>query len=114
MAGFPRPAGNPGTAGGLLTPCGCPFILNTESEVPLLGRNVMAGWDEQLAELEAEFPGWHVWRSNAGRWWATRTGSVLRREDLGTGRVMTVDADDASSLRSQLLTQIQLDREVMG
>jgi len=74
----------------------------------------MAGWDEQLAEFEAEFPGWHVWRSNAGRWWATRTGSVLRREDLGTGRVMTVDADDASSLHSQLLTQIRLDREVMG
>ena len=74
----------------------------------------MAGWDEQLAELEAEFPGWHVWRSNAGRWWATRTGSVLRREDLGTGRVMTVDADDASSLRSQLHAQIRLDRGVMG
>ena len=36
----------------------------------------MAGWDEQVAELEAEFPGWHVWRSNAGRWWATRTGAV--------------------------------------
>ncbi len=74
----------------------------------------MAGWDEQFAELEAEFPGWHVWRSNAGRWWATRTGSVLRREDLGAGRVMTVDADDVSSLRDQLLTQIRLDREVSG
>ena len=74
----------------------------------------MAGWDEQLAELEAEFSGWHVRRSSAGRWWATRTGSVLRREDLRTGRVMTVDADDASSLRSQLLTQIRLDREIMG
>ena len=50
----------------------------------------MAGWDERIAQLEAEFPGWHIWRSNAGRWWATRTGTVLRREDLGTGRVMTV------------------------
>ena len=49
----------------------------------------MTGWDERIAQLEAEFPGWHIWRSNAGRWWATRTGSVLRREDLGTGRVMT-------------------------
>jgi hypothetical protein len=73
----------------------------------------MAGWDEQVAEvakLEAEFPGWHVWRSNAGRWWATRTGAVLRREDLGTGRVMTVDADDMSALRHQLLAQARLDR----
>jgi hypothetical protein len=69
----------------------------------------MAGWDEQVAELEAEFPGWHVWRSSAGRWWATRTGAVLRREDLGTGRVMTVDADDMSALRHQLLGQARLD-----
>lgn len=72
----------------------------------------MAGWDEQLAKLEAEFPWWHIWRSDAGRWWATRTGAVLRREHLGAGRVMTVDADDLGSLRSQLLTQAQLDREV--
>ena len=62
----------------------------------------MAGWDERIAQLEAEFPGWHIWRSNADRWWATRTGAVLRREDLGTGRVMTVDADDPSALRDQL------------
>jgi hypothetical protein len=74
----------------------------------------MAGWDGQVAELEADFPGWHVWRSNAGRWWATRTGAVLRREDLGTGRVMTVDADDGGSLRIQLLAQSRLDREVSG
>jgi hypothetical protein len=70
----------------------------------------MAGWDEQVKELEAEFPGWHVWRSNVGRWWATRTGAVLRREELGAGRVMTVDADDMSALRNQLLTQARLDR----
>jgi hypothetical protein len=72
----------------------------------------MAGWDERVAKLEAEFPGWHIWRSNAGRWWATRTGTVLRREDLGTGRVMTVDADDASALGDQLTVQASLDREI--
>jgi hypothetical protein len=87
--------------------------LNTES-VSHSGMNVMAGWDEQVVELEADFPGWHVWRSNAGRWWATRTGAVLRREDLGTGRVMTVDADDVGSLRNLLLAQSRLDREVSG
>jgi hypothetical protein len=74
----------------------------------------MTGWDEELAELEAEFPGWHVWRSNAGRWWATRTGAVLRRDDLGTGRVMTVDADDVGSLRNELHMQARLDGEVSG
>ena len=72
----------------------------------------MAGCDEQAAQLEADFPGWHIWRSSAGRWWATRTGSVTRRDDLGTGRVMTLDADDEASLRAQLATQAKLDREV--
>ena len=72
----------------------------------------MAGADEQAAQLEADFPGWHIWHSNAGRWWATRTGLVVRRDDLGTGRVMTLDADDAGALREQLYAQSSLDREV--
>jgi hypothetical protein len=72
----------------------------------------MTGWDERIAQFEAEFPGWHIWRSNAGRWWATRTGSVLRREDLGTGRVMTLDADDERTLRDQLAAQVVLDGEL--
>jgi hypothetical protein len=74
----------------------------------------MTGWDERIALLEAEFPGWHIWRSNAGRWWATRTGSVLRRDDLGTGRVMTLDADDEPGLRAQLESQVSLDSELEG
>jgi len=72
----------------------------------------MTGWDERIAQLEAEFPGWHIWRSNAGRWWATRTGSVLRREDLGTGRVMTLDADDERDLCDQLSAQTAFDRDI--
>jgi hypothetical protein len=71
----------------------------------------MAEWNERIAQVEADFPGWHIWHSNAGRWWATRTGFVLRREDLGTGRVMTVDADDEASLREQLAVQAKFDRE---
>jgi len=72
----------------------------------------MSGWGERVAELEAEFPGWHIWRSSAGRWWATRTGLVLRRDALGTGRVMTLDADDDASLRAQLTTQACMDSEL--
>ena len=72
----------------------------------------MNGWNERIAQLETEFPGWHIWHSNAGRWWATRTGFVLRREDLGTGRVMTLDADDEADLRQQLAGQAALDREL--
>ncbi|HXT89521.1 MAG TPA: hypothetical protein VN714_09715 [Trebonia sp.] len=72
----------------------------------------MTGWGERVSQLEIEFPGWHIWRSNAGRWWATRTGSVLRREDLGTGRVMTIDADDETDLRDQLVKQSGFDRDL--
>ena len=74
----------------------------------------MTGWDERISQLEVEFPGWHIWHSNAGRWPATRTGSVPHRDGLGTGRVMTIDADDEAGLREQLATQATLDRELEG
>jgi hypothetical protein len=70
----------------------------------------MAGGDQAAAELEAHFPGWHVWPSSAGRWWATRTGTVLDRDALGEGRVMTIDADDPEALRDQLTRQSRLDQ----
>ena len=68
----------------------------------------------ELSRITREFPGWHPWMSDGGRWWATRIGSVLRRADFGTGRVMTVDGDEPGSLRDQLLAQSQLDREGAG
>jgi hypothetical protein len=70
----------------------------------------MAGGNPAAAELQEQFPGWHVWPSSAGRWWATRTGAVLDREALGAGRVMTVDADDTETLRAQLVRQSRLDQ----
>lgn len=72
----------------------------------------MSGWDEHITKLQAQFPGWHIWRSSAGRWWATRTGAVLGRADLATGRVMTVDADDEGMLCEQLHGQLTIDREL--
>ena len=36
---------------------------------------------------------------------------MVRRDDLGTGRVMTLDADDATGLRDQLAAQARLDRQ---
>jgi hypothetical protein len=71
---------------------------------------VMAGGTQAAAELEAQFPGWHVWPSSAGRWWATRTGIVLDRRALGDGRAMTIDADDTEALRAQLARQSRLDQ----
>jgi hypothetical protein len=74
----------------------------------------MTEWDVRTARIEADFPGWHIWRSNAGRWWATRTGPVVRRAELGAARVMTVDADDEDLLRDQLLVQARLDRQAVA
>ncbi len=45
----------------------------------------MSGGKQAAAELKAQFPGWHVWPSSAGRWWATRTGTVLDRPAAGHG-----------------------------
>jgi hypothetical protein len=51
--------------------------------------------------VEADHPGWHVWRSRAGRWWAVRTGRDAQWKDAG-GLPMTIDADDEDGLRAEL------------
>ncbi len=49
---------------------------------------------------EVEFARWHVWRSDKGRWWATRTG---RNAQLNASDVpMTVDARSEEELRELL------------
>ena len=46
--------------------------------------------------VEDDFPGWHVWGTASGRWWATRTGREASYKD---GIPMTVDADSETGLR---------------
>jgi hypothetical protein len=53
------------------------------------------------AAIEADFPDWKVWRSGAGRWYATRSGR-LSDEQLLRGLAMTVAADGADGLRGLL------------
>jgi hypothetical protein len=43
--------------------------------------------------LAGDWPGWHIWRSQAGRWWAIRAGPV------------TVDADTPEQLAEALASQ---------
>lgn len=61
------------------------------------------------AEIEADFPEWTVWRSDAGRWYATRTGR-LTDQQLLSGQAMTVAADNAAGLRGLLGEQNGFDR----
>lgn len=73
---------------------GCP----TERLVALRRAGAVTVPETGLAkpELEAEFPGWVVWRSDAGRWYATRRGPD------GHG---TLAADSPNGLRIQLHQQ---------
>jgi hypothetical protein len=59
---------------------------------------------DRLAEMDAietDFPGWHVWLSSIGRWWAVRQGPDARygKDDH---RPMTISADQAAGLRTEL------------
>jgi hypothetical protein len=48
------------------------------------------------ADLETEFPGWHVWRTtDAGTWWAVRQGRAWAEP-------RTLAADTAGALRTLL------------
>ncbi|SDI05387.1 hypothetical protein SAMN05421505_1329 [Sinosporangium album] len=63
-------------------------------------------YDRRLADIAREFPAWTIWRSDAGRWWATRHHplTVVERD---AGCAMTIDADDPDGLRRQLTDQLQ-------
>jgi hypothetical protein len=62
-----------------------------------------------LADLAAEFPGWHIWRGRDGRgadqgWFATRRRRPTAAEATA-GLVVTLSAGDAMSLRGMLAQQ---------
>lgn len=58
-----------------------------------------------LEDLQAAFPGWCIWRSSAGRLWATRNGRHLTDEEVNRGLYRTIDADDVAELAQQLRDQ---------
>src|ERR1700683_2558065 len=60
--------------------------------------------EEENAALRAAFVGWNVWRSDEGRWWATRR-RPLRPSRWPDGYALTVAADDAGTLRSAINSQ---------
>ncbi|MET8986569.1 hypothetical protein ACFYUK_24050 [Nonomuraea wenchangensis] len=61
-------------------------------------------FDRHLAEIAREYPQWTIWRSDAGRWWATRH-HPLSAEQRDAGCAMTIDADDPEGLRDHLRDQ---------
>jgi hypothetical protein len=62
------------------------------------------------ARLERDYPAWHVWQSQAGRWWATRLEPVRPPADRDPGNpdfATTLDADTAAELRQALESQLR-------
>ena len=73
---------------------------------------------EPLADLAADFPGWHIWRGRDGRgadkgWYATRQRRLSAAE-LDAGLAATLSADDAGSLRGRLAQQQVIEARTGG
>jgi hypothetical protein len=64
--------------------------------------DALAAIEAEARQIEADFPGWHVWLSSIDRWWAVRQGPDARWGSGGDRRPMTLDADDAAGLRALL------------
>jgi hypothetical protein len=60
-----------------------------------------------MRSIEEEFPGWGVWRSDTGRWWAFRTAAdPLTIDQLRAGCRLLVRADTGAALRSAVFAAI--------
>ena len=92
--------GGPVIAGGhttgLVVHAGTDDIFCDDGRVASATRDsrVAVGAAERTA-LQRDYPGWHVWRSDEGRWWATRRGNQPPEPQ-------SVDADTAAALREEL------------
>lgn len=64
-----------------------------------------------LEDIARVHTGWTIWRSDAGRWWATRRGPV-DLEAIRRGCAMTVDADDPAALAAALTVQERMTAEI--
>jgi hypothetical protein len=57
-----------------------------------------------VAALSQEFPGWTLWLSGTGRWWASWRDELSAAE-LAAGCVPFLHADSPGALAAQLLAQ---------
>lgn len=66
-----------------------------------------------MQRLEAEFPGWRLWISDTGRWWAFRTSSrALTIEQMRAGCRLIVQADTSDALHSAIRAEIEAAQQV--
>ena len=71
--------------------------------------------DTAQRQLRSEYAGrWSIWRSDAGRWYATRMTRSLSRADMDRGLIMTASGEDAEELRALLSAQERLGSRMMS
>ena len=58
-----------------------------------------------LAEAQAAHPGWVIWISSAGRFWATRRGKIQIPDKSHPRWAMTIDADSLPELEELINEQ---------
>jgi hypothetical protein len=59
----------------------------------------------ELNGLRDKYPAWHIWMSQARRWWATRKGNIAPCRNRDSLWSMTIDADNSEDLDRQLEQQ---------
>jgi hypothetical protein len=57
--------------------------------------------EARAAEIEAEFEGWHVWKSDTGRWWAALKATLTAGKS-SAGCAQYLEADSPEGLRDQI------------
>jgi hypothetical protein len=60
---------------------------------------------DELSRLRDRFPAWHIWLSQARRWWATRKGHIPPGRNRDSRWSLTIDADTPEDLGKQLEQQ---------
>lgn len=62
----------------------------------------------EFNRLRDKYPAWHIWMSQARRWWATRKGHIPPARNRDFRWSMTIDADTSEDLDKQLEQQSRL------
>ena len=68
-----------------------------------------------MRDIESEFPGWGVWHSGTGRWWAFRTAArPLTIAQLREGCQLIVQANTPETLREGIRAQNMLAADTLA
>lgn len=61
--------------------------------------------EDELERLRNKYPAWHIWISQARRWWATRKGQITLSRNRDSRWSMAIDAGTSEDLEKQLEEQ---------